>query len=167
MRSLSSLIHSSFLWKNPEKGRERPQKRPHQCRLEGQDHLPWPAVHTSFDAAQDMAGFLGCESILLAHVQLAIHQYPQVFSAGLCSTLSSLSLHWQWLLPLPRCKTLHLELLKLIMFTWAHCPSLSRSLWMVSQPSPVSTAPHSLESSANLPRVHSTPSVSLMGILRV
>ena len=26
-----------------------------------------------------MVDFLGCEGTLLAHVQLAIHQYPQVF----------------------------------------------------------------------------------------
>ena len=26
-----------------------------------------------------MVGFLGCEDTLLAHVQFAIHQYPQIF----------------------------------------------------------------------------------------
>ena len=46
---------------------------------EEQDHLPHPAYHTTFDAAQYMVGFLGCEGTLLAHVQLAIHQYSQVF----------------------------------------------------------------------------------------
>lgn len=40
--------------------------------------LPQPAGHTSFDAAQAMVGFLSCEGKLLAHVHLAIHQYPQV-----------------------------------------------------------------------------------------
>jgi len=29
-------------------------------------------------AAQDTVGFLGCECTLSAHVQLFIHQYPQV-----------------------------------------------------------------------------------------
>ena len=52
--------------------------RPHQCIPEGQDHLPRLAGHTYFDAAQDMIGFLGCEGTVLAHVQLPIHQYPQV-----------------------------------------------------------------------------------------
>jgi len=47
------------------------QVRPHQCR---QDHLSHPADHASFDAAQDMVGFLASEDILLAHIQLAIHQ---------------------------------------------------------------------------------------------
>ena len=49
--------------------------RPHQWRVEGQDH---PAGHAAFDAAQDTVGFLGCEVTLLAYVQLPIHQYPQV-----------------------------------------------------------------------------------------
>ena len=55
------------------------QVRPQQGTAEGQDHLPRPAVHASFGAAQGMVGFLGCEGTLLAHVQLAIHKYPQVF----------------------------------------------------------------------------------------
>ncbi|KAK4817891.1 hypothetical protein QYF61_002060 [Mycteria americana] len=54
------------------------QVRSHQSRVEGQNHLPRPAGHTSFDAAQDTVGLLGCERTLLAHVQLFVHQYPQV-----------------------------------------------------------------------------------------
>ncbi|KAK4822221.1 hypothetical protein QYF61_011862, partial [Mycteria americana] len=50
----------------------------HQSGVEGQNHLPRPAGHAAFDAAQDMVGFLGCEHTLQAHVQLFIHQYPQV-----------------------------------------------------------------------------------------
>ncbi|KAK4818926.1 hypothetical protein QYF61_022103 [Mycteria americana] len=50
----------------------------HQSRVEWQNHLPRPAGHTSFDAAQDTVGLLGCEHTLLAHVQLVVHQYPQV-----------------------------------------------------------------------------------------
>ncbi|KAK4815925.1 LOW QUALITY PROTEIN: hypothetical protein QYF61_010182 [Mycteria americana] len=51
----------------------------HQSRVEGQNHLPRPpAGHASFDAAQGTVGLLGCECTLLAHVQLLIHQYPQV-----------------------------------------------------------------------------------------
>jgi len=52
--------------------------RPHQRRVEGQDCLPQHAGHTSVDAAQNMVDFLGHEGILLAHVQLAIHQYLQI-----------------------------------------------------------------------------------------
>ncbi|KAK4805635.1 hypothetical protein QYF61_009861 [Mycteria americana] len=53
----------------------------HQSRAEGQNQLPHPAGHASFDAAhqkKDTVGFLGCEHTLPAHVQLFIHQYPQV-----------------------------------------------------------------------------------------
>ncbi|KAK4829013.1 hypothetical protein QYF61_001769 [Mycteria americana] len=50
----------------------------HQSGAERQNHIPRPAGHTSFDAAQDMVGLLGCECTLSAHVQLFIHQYPQV-----------------------------------------------------------------------------------------
>ena len=57
------------------------QMSSHQRSAEGQDHLPDPAGHTSFDAAQDPDGFWGFEGTLLAHIQLAIHQYPQdIFS---------------------------------------------------------------------------------------
>jgi len=54
------------------------QVRPHQSRVEGQDHLSPPAGHASFNVAQYTVGFLGCKATLLAHVQLPIHQYPQV-----------------------------------------------------------------------------------------
>jgi len=50
--------------------------RCHQSRAEGQDHLPQPAGHASFDAAQGTVDFLGCEGTLLPHVQLLIHQPP-------------------------------------------------------------------------------------------
>ena len=32
----------------------------HQSRVEGQNHLPRPAGHASFEAAQDTVGLLGC-----------------------------------------------------------------------------------------------------------
>ncbi|KAK4810670.1 hypothetical protein QYF61_007470 [Mycteria americana] len=54
------------------------QVRSHQSRAEWQNHLPRPAGHASFDAAQDTVGLLGCERTSLTHVQLFIHQYPQV-----------------------------------------------------------------------------------------
>jgi len=47
---------------------------------------------------------------------------------------------------------LPLNLLNFMMFTGAHCLSLSRSLWMASCPLGVSTTPHSLVSSANFLR---------------
>jgi len=55
------------------------QVKAHQSRVEGQDHFPGLAGHASLDTAQHTVGFLGCEGGVLAHVQLSIHQYPQVF----------------------------------------------------------------------------------------
>ena len=52
--------------------------RSHQSGVEGQNHLPRPAGYASLDEAQDMVGFLSYERILLGHVQLFIHWYPQV-----------------------------------------------------------------------------------------
>jgi len=52
--------------------------RYHQSRVEPHNHLPQPAGHASFVAAQDIVGLPGYESALLAHLWLFIHQYPQV-----------------------------------------------------------------------------------------
>ncbi|KAK4826516.1 hypothetical protein QYF61_010013 [Mycteria americana] len=51
---------------------------PHQCRVQGHDHFPSPAGHTIPDASQDAIDFLGHLGTLLAHIQLAVYQYPQV-----------------------------------------------------------------------------------------
>ncbi|PKU46357.1 rna-directed dna polymerase from mobile element jockey- hypothetical protein [Limosa lapponica baueri] len=50
----------------------------HESRAEGQNHLPGPAGHTSFNATQGVLGFLGCNCMLPAHVKLLVHQHPQV-----------------------------------------------------------------------------------------
>jgi len=52
--------------------------RSHQSRAERQNPLLRPAAHTSFGAAQEMAGLLGWERTLLGHVQLFINRSPQV-----------------------------------------------------------------------------------------
>ena len=44
------------------------QEESHQHRVEGQNHLPQSAGHTSFDAAQDTVSLLGCKGTLLAYV---------------------------------------------------------------------------------------------------
>ena len=129
---------------------------PEQSRVEGQNHLPRPAGHASSDAAQDTDGFLGCECTLVAHVQLFIHQYSEVL------------LHRAALnpfIPQPvlilgiaptKMQDLHLALLNLVRFTWAHFLSLSRSLWMASCPSAMSTTPLSLMSADSLLKAHRT-----------
>ncbi|KAK4807213.1 hypothetical protein QYF61_024333 [Mycteria americana] len=52
--------------------------QPHQCRVQGHDHFPSPAGHTIFDTSQDAIGFLGHLGTLLAHIQVAVNQHPQV-----------------------------------------------------------------------------------------
>ncbi|KAK4819032.1 hypothetical protein QYF61_024397 [Mycteria americana] len=52
--------------------------RPHQCRVQGHNHFPSPAGHAIFDTSQDAIGFLGHLGTLLAHIQLAVNQHPQV-----------------------------------------------------------------------------------------
>jgi len=51
------------------------------------------------------------------------------FLVGLCPILTSPILYWQWELLWSRWKTLHLDLLNLIRFAWAHC---SASLGILS-----------------------------------
>ncbi|KAJ7413291.1 hypothetical protein WISP_92138 [Willisornis vidua] len=55
----------------------------HQSRVEGQNHLPRPAAHTSFDAALDKFGFLGCKSTEPVHVQPPTHNISKSFSTTL------------------------------------------------------------------------------------
>ncbi|KAK4818350.1 hypothetical protein QYF61_011447 [Mycteria americana] len=52
--------------------------RPHQCRVQGHNHFPSPAGHTIFDTGQDAIGLLGRLGTLLAHIQAAVNQHPQV-----------------------------------------------------------------------------------------
>ena len=44
------------------------QVRPHQGKIEGQDHLPQPADRSYFDVVQDTVAFLFCKGALLAHI---------------------------------------------------------------------------------------------------
>ncbi|KAK4821136.1 LOW QUALITY PROTEIN: hypothetical protein QYF61_013522 [Mycteria americana] len=52
--------------------------QPHQCRVQGHDHFPSPAGHTTSDTSQDAVRFLGHLGTLLAYVQVAVNQHPQV-----------------------------------------------------------------------------------------
>lgn len=92
---------------------------PHGRRAEGNNHLPRPAGHYAFDAAQDMVSFLGCKCVLLAHVELLINQHPKVLILRLHSIHSLPSLYLCLGLPQPMYRTLHLPFLKFMMFSWA------------------------------------------------
>ena len=91
----------------------------------GADPLPHPAGRDSFDTAQDMIDFLGCEGTLLAHVKLPIHQHSQVFLGR--AVLNPFILQFVLVVDVASSQV-HLNLLNLMRFPWAHCSSLSRSL---------------------------------------
>jgi len=52
---------------------------PHQCRVQGHDHLPTPAGHTIPDTSQDAVGLLVHLGTLLDPVQPAVNQHPKIF----------------------------------------------------------------------------------------
>ncbi|KAK4810535.1 hypothetical protein QYF61_004498 [Mycteria americana] len=138
----------------------------HESGVEGQNHLPQPAGHTSFYAAQDTVGFLGCKHTFPAHVQFFIHQYPQVL---LCRTILN-PFTPQPVLILGIAPN-HVQALALGLVE-LHEVHMGLLLKPVKVPldgillSSVSTAPFSLVLSADLLRVHSVPlSMSLMKIL--
>ena len=50
----------------------------HKSRVEGQNHLPRPAGHTSLDATQDTVDLLGCKCTLLAHLDSLVNGHSQI-----------------------------------------------------------------------------------------
>ena len=73
--------------------------------------------------------------MLLIHVQLAIHQYPQA--------LFSIAVLYPYNLQLPLIVGV-ITLLNLMWFSRGHCLSLCRSLWVASHPLAILIAPYSL-----------------------
>ncbi|KAK4817624.1 LOW QUALITY PROTEIN: hypothetical protein QYF61_021527, partial [Mycteria americana] len=124
-----------------------------------------PAGHTIPDTSQDAIGLLGHLGTLLAHIQLAVDQHPQVL------------FHWAAFQPLfPKPVALHGVVVTQVQdlalsFVEPHTIDLSPWIQPVQVPlaflpSSRSTLPHNLVSSANLLRVHSIPlSRSLIKIL--
>ena len=113
-----------------------------------------------------MVGFLSCESTLLAHVLPTIHQYPQLLFGT-----AVLYLYIPQLVLIMRVAITQVQDLALgfvephEIFFWTRCSSLPRSHWMAPHLSGVLTMPHSLVSSTNLLKVHSTPfSMSLTSL---
>ncbi|KAK4823633.1 LOW QUALITY PROTEIN: hypothetical protein QYF61_004366 [Mycteria americana] len=130
---------------------------PHQCRVQGDNHSPCPAGHTISDASQDAIGLLGHLGTLLAHIQLAIDQHPQVL------------FHWATFQPLfPKPVALHGVVVTQVQdpalsLVEPHTTGLSPLIQPVQiplafVPSSRPTLPPNLVSSANLLRVHSMPS---------
>lgn len=77
-------------------------------------------------AAQDMIGFLSCESTLLSHVHLAIHKYPQILlsRAVLYSYLSQLVV-----VSMTEVQDITLGLVDHMRFTWVNCLKLYLFEW--------------------------------------
>jgi len=65
----------------------------------GAESPPWPTAHAAGDAAQNTVGLQGCERTLLGHVELFIHQYPQLLLGMAALNPSSPSLYLYWGLP--------------------------------------------------------------------
>ncbi|PKU30858.1 hypothetical protein llap_18838 [Limosa lapponica baueri] len=51
---------------------------PHQCQVQRDNHFPSPAGYTISDPSQGPIGLLGHLGTLLAHIQPALDQHPQV-----------------------------------------------------------------------------------------
>ncbi|PKU40062.1 hypothetical protein llap_9634 [Limosa lapponica baueri] len=51
---------------------------PHQCQVQGDDHLSSPTHHIVPDTGQDAVSLLGHLGMQLAHIQPAVDQHPQV-----------------------------------------------------------------------------------------
>ncbi|KAK4811654.1 hypothetical protein QYF61_022747 [Mycteria americana] len=76
--SLDTLQHLNVSLVRGPKLNTAFEVRPHQCQVQGDDHFPSPAGHAIFDTSQDTIGFLGHLGTLLAHIQAAVNQHPQV-----------------------------------------------------------------------------------------
>ncbi|KAK4832512.1 hypothetical protein QYF61_023577 [Mycteria americana] len=77
--SLGTLQHLNvFLGVRGPKLNTGFEVRPHQCRVQGDNHFPTPAGYSISDTSQDAVSFLGHLGTLLAHIQEAVNQHPQV-----------------------------------------------------------------------------------------
>jgi len=119
------------------------QVRPDQCRVEREDHFPWPTGHSPFNAPQDPIGLLNHQGTVRAHRQTVIYQDPQVLlhRAPLQQVMSQPVLI---LAAIPsQVQDSALAFLNLIWFIAAQLISLSRACWMAVQPPGVSATPSS------------------------
>lgn len=123
----------------------RIQRRMQHCRwgptrAEGRGRIPpSKCCPPCFDAAQEIIGFLGSKPALLSHVLCLIHSQSQAL-------LSRVALY----VPIPQLVLItgstltqvqDLGLVEHHKIAMCHFSSLSRSLWMASHPSVMSTTP--------------------------
>ncbi|KAK4830710.1 hypothetical protein QYF61_012970 [Mycteria americana] len=80
-RPTPTSLQPPFRLNNPMRGPKLNtalEVRPQQCQGQGHNHFPSLAGHTIPDTSQDAIGLLGHLGTLLAHIQLAVDQHPQV-----------------------------------------------------------------------------------------
>jgi len=112
--------------------------------------------HISLDAAQDMAGFLGCKSMLLSPAESIINQHPQILLFR--SALKQLSTQPVSVPRIPPTQVQDCALDPVELPEFSTGPPLKPSqVSLDSIPTHMSTAPLSLMSSATLLRGHSMP----------
>jgi len=131
------------------------QVGPYKSRVEGDNQFPLPADHLSCHAAKGTTGLseFKCTHYLPMSAFSSVRT-PKSFSTELFQMTSSPSLYLCLGLCWSKCNSFHLVSLNLIRFSCAQFLRLAGSLWMVSLPSIVTTAPLSMVSPANLLRVH-------------
>lgn len=126
-----------------------------QCWAVGKDHLPRLADSVIPNAAHVIV-LLCWKGTLLVRVHLSVQQHLRSFSGKGISD-------WTTPAPLPvcgsmfpRCTSLNF-CLDFLLLLLAHFFNLQRSLWMMMQPSGLSTLPSSFVSPVNLLKIHWVP----------
>lgn len=123
------------------------------------DHLPRPG-NALCNALQGSTHPVYHKSMLLAHVQLGVHQEPQVFFPNCFLVVPRM--YWWLGLFLHRCRTLNFPFLNSMKFLSAHLSSLLKTFWMAAEFSSISDTPHKFVSSMDLLGYTAPSSRSLM-----
>lgn len=99
----------------------------HQHRVEGKDHLSWPAGNTLPYSTQSAVGLNCCKDTVLAHVQFFDPRIPRSSSAKLFSSQHTPSLHYD--------RVISLQLLSICLYwiLWGLCHSMSLGCWDQSE----------------------------------
>lgn len=141
------VVMSLWYW-GAQNWTQYPEKS-HQCWRK--NHLTQSAVRTLPSAAPE-AVCLFCHK--KAHAQITAHQDSQDLFCKSASKVAGPTLNCWRKLFISSYRTLEHSLLNFLGFHCAHCPRLSRFLWMVALP----LVNHSTQIIAAFPRVHSVPS---------
>jgi len=127
---------------------------PHQCLVEGKDHLPQSAGNTLSNAAQDTVKLFLPPGHIAASCSMC---YPSGIPGPLLKSClpssqppeytgaaSTTPQHVLWRLFLTGCRTSYFPVLNSMRFLSAVCSRLLRSLWMAEKPFGMSAPPPAL-----------------------